>query len=45
MLDRYEWVLCPDGTYILVDTYTGKVVENAPTYTVTSISSSSEVKK
>jgi len=45
MLERYEWVQCPDGSYILIDTWTGKAVENAPTYTTMSVSSASDIKK
>jgi hypothetical protein len=45
MFERFEWIQTPDGTYILIDTWTGKVVENSPTYRTTSISSTEDIKK
>ena len=30
--ERYQWIPTPDGKLILVDTWSSKVVENAPIY-------------
>jgi hypothetical protein len=39
--ERYQWIPTPDGKLILVDSWTSRVVENAPTYeTNTTISTS-----
>lgn len=31
---RYQWIPTPDGKLILVDGWTSRVVENAPTYEI-----------
>ena len=33
--ERYQWIPTPDGKLILVDTWTSRVVENAPIYETT----------
>jgi len=45
MIDRFQWIQTPDGTYILIDTWNDKVVEGAPTYTTSSTNSSDSLKK
>lgn len=32
--ERYQWIPTPDGKLILVDTWSSKVVENAPVYEI-----------
>lgn len=40
-IERYQWVPTPDGKLILVDSWTSRVVENAPTYETSSWTSTS----
>jgi len=47
-MERYQWVRTPDGKLILVDSWTSRVVENAPTYetsSTTTISTTIDIKK
>lgn len=47
-IERYQWIPTPDGKLILVDTWTSRVVENAPTYeirTTTSTGNAIDTKK
>ena len=44
MFERYEWVQMPDGSYMLIDTWTCKAVEGVPSYTTISVSSASDIK-
>lgn len=37
--NRYQWIQTPDGKLILVDSWTSRVVENAPTYKTSSTTS------
>lgn len=30
--ERYQWIPTPDGKLILIDSWTARVVENAPVY-------------
>lgn len=39
--ERYQWIQTPDGKLILVDSWTSRVVENAPTYETSSTTSTS----
>ena len=34
-VERYQWVRTPDGKLILVDSWSSRVVENAPVYETT----------
>ena len=43
--ERYQWIPTPDGKLILVDSWTSKVVENAPIYETYSSTSTSNTKK
>jgi len=39
---RYQWVPTPDGKLILVDSWTSRVVENAPIYETSNTTTTSE---
>jgi len=43
--ERYQWVPTPDGKLILVDSWTSRVVENAPSYETDNTTSTGDTKK